>query len=178
MGQNPHEEFFRVDPNVSFWPLFKSPIWAVTLKYDCTVIFFMGCLSHSFIFDFLSKFFPNILWAKYPMEIFSAWHRILRSPLKWNLWKVTKMRHFGLPWKVFYGAFVPHIFPDMNLGSHRGIMGQKRNEKFFTRFFQQKRSCSLIPMTPCLSQCTMRRPMSIDISEVFKCKQSFHAHFK
>ena len=26
--------------------------------------------------------------------------------------------------------------------------------------------------------CTMRRPMSIDISEVLKCKHSFHAHFK
>ena len=29
-----------------------------------------------------------------------------------------------------------------------------------------------------LDQCTMRLPMSIDISEVFKCKHSFHAHFK
>ena len=28
------------------------------------------------------------------------------------------------------------------------------------------------------TQCTMRRPMSIDVSEVFKCKHSFHAHFK
>ena len=28
------------------------------------------------------------------------------------------------------------------------------------------------------NQCTMRRPMSIDISEVLKCKHSFHAHFK
>ena len=28
------------------------------------------------------------------------------------------------------------------------------------------------------SQCTMRRPMSIDISEVLECKHSFHAHFK
>merc|ERR1711928_206605 len=26
-------------------------------------------------------------------------------------------------------------------------------------------------------QCTMRLPMSIDISEVLKCKHSFHAHF-
>ena len=26
--------------------------------------------------------------------------------------------------------------------------------------------------------CTMRLPMSIDISEVLKCKQSFHANFK
>ena len=27
-------------------------------------------------------------------------------------------------------------------------------------------------------QCTMRLPMSIGISEVLKCKHSFHAHFK
>ena len=30
----------------------------------------------------------------------------------------------------------------------------------------------------CICHCTMRLPMSIDISEVFKCKHSFHAHFK
>ena len=29
-----------------------------------------------------------------------------------------------------------------------------------------------------ISQCTMLLPMEIDISEVFKCKHSFHAHFK
>ena len=28
------------------------------------------------------------------------------------------------------------------------------------------------------NHCTMRLPMSIDISEVLKCKHSFHAHFK
>ena len=27
-------------------------------------------------------------------------------------------------------------------------------------------------------QCTIRLPMSTDISEVLKCKHSFHAHFK
>ena len=38
------------------------------------------------------------------------------------------------------------------------------------------RSDHSLPMS--VTHCTMRLPMSIDISEVFKCKNSFHAHFK
>ena len=30
-----------------------------------------------------------------------------------DFWKVAKMRHLGLHWKVFHGAFVPHLFPDI-----------------------------------------------------------------
>ena len=37
---------------------------------------------------------------------------------------------------------------------------------------------TLIFIGPESDHCTMRLPMSIDISEVLKCKHSFHAHFK
>ena len=51
-------------------------------------------------------------------------------------------------------------------------------------FFQSHLMHHFSPLTyicssqPSMVHCTMRLPMSIDISEVFKCKHSFHAHFK
>ena len=54
--------------------------------------------------------------------------------------KVAKMRYLGLPWTIFHGVFVPHLFPDIYiyLGSHRWIMGQNPMKIFDQIFFRKK----------------------------------------
>ena len=78
---------------------------------------------------------PKIIIDQKPNEKFftrnpnSKYQRILQSPwdsgthhirygsnlknLTLHFWKVAKMRHLGLHWKVFHGAFVPYLFPDI-----------------------------------------------------------------
>ena len=63
------------------------------------------------------------LWAKNPMKNFSPWHRILRSPLKWDFWKGAKMRRLALPWN-----FLTSIY---NWEVKNELMGQTPNRIFF-----------------------------------------------
>ena len=75
------------------------------------------------------------------MKNFSTWHCTLRSPLKWDFWKVAKMRHLGLPWKVFNGAFVPPALISWHFYIFRKSqtnLGQKPNEKHFHQIFSEK----------------------------------------
>ena len=75
--------------------------------------------------------------------IFSLWHHILRSPLKRDFLKVTKMRR--QPWKKFTGFLSQNFF-----SSHLYIFrkSQTKPNKNFSPDFFQKKSCSLNPVTP------------------------------
>ena len=63
-------------------------------------------------------------------------------------------------------------------------LGTKNLENCLSETEMVKKSYWRVTLKQCLppsgypGHCTMRLPMSIDISEVLKCKHSFHAHFK
>ena len=152
MGQKPNEIFSSESQTQNIKEFCKACGTLVHIRY--------GSNLKNLIFTFVPKIFPDIYMyigspkkflAKNPIKIFSPWHRNLSSPLTWDFWKVAKMRHLGLPWKFFYGAFVPHLFPDIYiyLGSHRWIMGQNPM-KIFDQIFFRKKTFSLNPVTPSL----------------------------
>ena len=123
--------------------------------------FFMGLpwkiLHWLFVLQFFSGHLHICMYIKEvlkmtnnPMKNFSLWHCTLRSPLKWDFWKVAKMRHLGLPWKVFNGAFVPPALISWHFYIFRKSqtnLGQKPNEKHFHQIFSEKKSCTLNPVT-------------------------------
>ena len=91
--------------------------------------------------------------CKYSPNRWRSYHRYLLYQLVFNIinvhadyiifvytFEIGQNETFGSSLKFFYGAFVPHLFPDiyMYLGSHRRILGHKPNEKFFTKVFSEK----------------------------------------